>query len=512
MRTKKAILNTFASFILQIVTFIIGLIIPVLIIDTYGSSLNGLRASIAQFIGYLYIIEMGLGGALTFALYQPIVENNILKINSILSAAKKSYYETGVYFSVLVVSMMIIYPLFVVSDDINRYEVMLLILALGVPNVINLFTISKYNVLITASQYNYVISFTRIIYLCINTVIILVLVKLNLNISLVYLFSTVASLFQMLIIKLYTKSKYKYIDLNVKPDNSAISKRYDVLLHQISAMVVFGSPVILLTLICTLEDVSVYSIYSMIFWGINMIVGVFNSGFTAGFGQIIAQKDHIKLKKTYSQYEFAFYNIITFVYSCVLILGIPFIEIYTKNITDVNYVDPLILYLFIIIGILNNWKLPQSTIINAAGHYKETRNRAILEAVITLVASTILVIYFGLIGALIGSIIGLVYRSIDLFYIKRITDIGFKNTFIRILRIFVIGGFAVAPFLIWIPLNPHNLMEWFLAAIIVSIWVGVVVLVFGFVFERNTMKVTITKLYRGITSIIERDKRGNSGN
>ena len=46
MRTIKALKNAITSIILQIVTFICGLIVPRLILENFGSDVNGLINSI----------------------------------------------------------------------------------------------------------------------------------------------------------------------------------------------------------------------------------------------------------------------------------------------------------------------------------------------------------------------------------------------------------------------------------------------------------------------------------
>ncbi|OMC76286.1 hypothetical protein BSO21_35975, partial [Paenibacillus odorifer] len=176
----------------------------------------------------------------------------------------------------------------------------------------------------------------------------------------------------------------------------------------------------------------------------------------------------------YSQYEFVFYGMVSFVYSCVLILGISFVKIYTRGVSDVNYVDFSILLLFTLVGVLSNWKLPQSTIIISAGHFKETRARAIIEACLTISVSVPLVLYFGLKGVLIGSAIGLIFRSIDLFYAERITGFKFKYTLKRISRMICTILIAVIPLKLILSIETESLLIWLLYAILVSLWAGLV--------------------------------------
>ena len=61
-------------------------------------------------------------------------------------------------------------------------------------------------------------------------------------------------------------------------------------------------------------------------------------------------------------------------------------------------------------------RLPYSSITLAAGHFKETRKGAWVEAIVNIVLSVILVFNFGLIGAAIGTIVAMLIRTIEFVY------------------------------------------------------------------------------------------------
>ena len=54
-RTQKFVSNSLSAAILQIVTFVAGMITPRLMLTAYGSDINGLVSSITQFIGYFAV-------------------------------------------------------------------------------------------------------------------------------------------------------------------------------------------------------------------------------------------------------------------------------------------------------------------------------------------------------------------------------------------------------------------------------------------------------------------------
>ena len=69
MRKKKAIINIIFSLLLQLVTVISGFIVPRLFIGKFGSEVNGLVNSIGSFVGYITLLQSGVGSVVKASLY-----------------------------------------------------------------------------------------------------------------------------------------------------------------------------------------------------------------------------------------------------------------------------------------------------------------------------------------------------------------------------------------------------------------------------------------------------------
>ena len=135
---------------------------------------------------------------------------------------------------------------------------------------------------------------------------------------------------------------------------------------------------------------------------------------------MIAKNEEETLKKSYSSYEYMYFVIMFIVIACMGVLILPFVGVYTINLTDVQYVRPVLGILFTLIVFMQNVRIPGLTIICAAGHYKETRYQAILEAVINITVSLGLVWKFGMAGVLLGTVCSYGYRSFEIvFYTSR---------------------------------------------------------------------------------------------
>lgn len=489
MRSKKSLYNLLTAILLQMVTLTMGIVLPRVMILSFGSEINGLVSSIRQFISYLTLVEAGLAGASIFALYKPLAEKNNMKINEILSETKKFYNKSGIWFSILAFLLALIFPYIANSKTISNIEIIIIAFILGINGSLEFFSMGKYRTLLTADQKSYIISLIQIVGQLINGIIIVIMSIKGFNIISVQLIATSSYIIRTILFKNYVKHNYKFIRFNIKVSKNILHQRADVLFHQIGGMVVFNSPIALITFFCSLTEVSIYSIYNMIFIGISGILGIFNNGLVAGLGDIISRNDLNRLQKVYREYEFIYYMLVTGVYSCTYILIMPFIKIYTKGLDDAQYIDKNLAMAFIIIGILNVLRTPQATVVNAAGYFKETRYRALIEIIINIIFSIVLINIFGMIGVLIGGICSYLYRTVDfIMYVpKKITYLPIKQSVIRILRAAFLGYVIIIPFNNFIFIQAKNFYEWVLYGISISIWAGFIIIIGNYLLEKNQM-------------------------
>ena len=110
MRGKKLLKNITLSIAVQIITAICGFIIPKLIIEQYGSAINGLVSSITQFLAYITFLEAGIGPVIKAALYKPIAKNDKATVQEILKTSEKFFKKIGYIFIGYLIILCILYP------------------------------------------------------------------------------------------------------------------------------------------------------------------------------------------------------------------------------------------------------------------------------------------------------------------------------------------------------------------------------------------------------------------
>lgn len=494
-RTEKFLKNSASTALLQVITMLSGFIIPRVMLDIYGSDINGLISSITQFINYFMLVEAGLSAAVVYSLYKPLAEKDYIKISSIVTAAKNFYNKSGYIFVGLTICLAIIYPFFVTTNELSLVEVGILVLVLGVSGALEFFTLAKYRAILTADQKVYIISLASIIYIIVNTSIIVVLSYLNVNIVLVRAIALLSVFLRSYLLYFFVKKHYTYLNYNEVPDNKALDKRWNALYLQVLGVFQSGIPVVLATIFTDLKMVSVYVIFNLVITGVNAILSVFMSGISSSFGDLIVRKEQERFQKAYIDFEGLYYLLIAGVYAVTFVMIMPFVNIYTQGITDTNYNLPWIGFLMVLNGLMYNVKTPQGMLVIAAGLYKETRWQTTIQALIILILGIVLGYIYGLEGILIASILSNLYRNIDLVYFipKYVTNLPKKKTIFRIIGVFFINVLICLP-MYYIHIEVDTVFMWIVDLILVMIYSIFIIGVYIFIFERDIIKDVLNRL------------------
>ena len=497
-RTTKFLMNSGSLALQQLVTLAAGLITPRVMLLAYGSEVNGLVTSITQFVTYINLVEAGLSGATTYALYKPLADRDHDAISAVVSASRKFYLQASAIVMALVCILAAAYPMYIRSESMSALEMGLLIVFIGANGALEFSTLAKYRVLLTADQKTYIVSLGTIVYTILNTVIVIVLAYCGASVVVMKAVALSAMWVRSLILMAYCRRHYRNLDYKAKPNTKALNKRWDALFLQILGVIHRGAPSLLITLILKdLKLVSVYTVFNMVTSGLNNVMNIFKTGVSASFGEVIARKEVHTLQKAYGEFEFMFYKLIAVAYSTCIVMIMPFIRIYTDGITDVNYNLPLLGLLFAVDGIFYSLKTPGGMLFIAAGMYRETRVQTIIEGLIMVVGGAILAKPMGITGILIASVLSNVYRAIELafFVPNNITKAAVFGTFRKILMMLLTIVISVAPF--WfVEISADNYLQWAICAMGVVAYAALVTLAVGFAFEKDDMKSVLRRIRR----------------
>jgi len=488
MRGRKAVKNIVSSLIQNIVVILCGFIIPKLIISNYGSDVNGLINSITQFLAYISLLDTGIGQVIKSKLYKPIAKKDKHEIENILSATERFYRILACIFLVYIVVLCFVYPMLVNNDFDKMFTISLLII-ISFSTMAEYFFGLTYSTFLQADQKTYINSSFRIITTILNATGIVILILLGTNILLVKLLSSAFFILRPILLRIYVNKKY---DFNLKnaDKNYKIENKWDGAAQHVASVIHSNTDVAVLTIFCNVIEVSVYSVYLLVVNGVKIFVESLTSGIDATFGDMLAKNEKKQLNDSFGMYEIIYTTIVTIVFSCTIILIVPFVKIYTSGITDANYIRPMFAFLIVLAEFLHVLRLPYSSLTYAAGHFKQTMKGAWFEAFSNITISIIFVSRFGLVGVAIGTLFAMFIRTIEFNYhtskyiLERKISIGLIKFFLPIIQVLCVYVFVDK----LIVINIANYMSWILYAFVALISVSIFVILTNIIIYKNSIK------------------------
>lgn len=492
LRSQKAIKNTIAGIGSEIVLIVSGLIIPRFILSRFGSSYNGITSSITQFISCISLMKAGIGGVTRAALYKPLAESDNEKISEIFVQTERFMRRIALFFVIFILLFATIYPILV--PDFPWIFTFSLVVIIGLSTFAQYYFGLTYQMLISADQRSYIVSVINIFTNILNTFIAAILINAGCGIHMVKLGSAIAFTLNPILISIYGQRRYK-INKKVTVKTDLLKQRWSATWHAVADFVNTNTDVMVLTVFSNIKEISVYTVYYFVIKGIRTVITIFINGFDAAFGNMYAKKEFDLMNKNMGIFENVVFSATTIVYATTLVMLVPYTLLYTKGVLDVDYNRPIFSAIITLAGAISCYRIPYQAIVTAVGHYRQTRNGAIAEAVLNIGISILFVIKLGLIGVAIGTICAAIFRSVQyaLYLSHNIMNRDIKYFISHVVVSLLI--MAVTYFIMnWLPMDTSTWGLWIIKSIFCVALSGVLTLCTNFLFYRESTLLMIKKL------------------
>lgn len=412
-RTKNATKNIFFGLILKIYQIIVPFFIRTAMIYLLGVEYLGLNSLFTSILQVLNLAELGVGSAMVFSMYKPIIVDDENTICALMKLYKIYYRIIGIIILILGLIVCPFIPYLIKCDmpaDMNPY--ILYILNLMV-TVLSYWLFAYKNCLLQAYQRNDIISKITII---VNTVKYIVQIILLFIFRDYYLYVIALLVGQILINmitaivvnKMYPKykargnlPKEKVKDINKRIKDLFTTKLGDVVTNSVDSVVISA--------FLGLTVLAIYQNYYYIITAIIEIVRIIFVSCTAVIGNSIivetAEKNYGDLKK----FTFMISWIAGFCTAALLCLFQVFMKIWVGEnlLLDFSCVVCLVIYFYVyeINSLLALYK-------DAAGIWHKDRLRPLITALANLALNLILVNFIGIYGVLLSTVLTLLFIGI----------------------------------------------------------------------------------------------------
>ncbi len=469
-RTKNTLLSTFSNIFEQLIAMAFGLVVPRLVIKTYGPEVNGLTSFIQQILNVFQLLQAGMIGAAIFELYKPIAEKAYDRINEIVNATTKFFYRVGSIFAFLVL-MVIPFILYRETDSVFRqWEIICATVIMGLNGTLTFFFDARYDIIISSYQKRYIFSLSRIVNKCIYYILVILVILFKKHFVLMYVPSLVAKCVYLLILrftyKKLTKDWYRPIREKI---NFKLKNRWYLLSNSIVFQLVTSLPYILISSQYDLTFTSVYSINYMIVNILKMLMLSFFHSVTEPFGNYNAMHTIKESSALFRKVQLGILFITTVLASCLICLNFSFIQIYTAKITDIQYAIPIFSFSLVFDFIFYTLYLQLNLVVDIFGLYKDIYRGVIVIGLVAIGVMSVLCKYCGI--GYVPFAIAFFYLGLLIFYsleiCRKVKGFIKLTTLIAGVTILLTIVFCAKLVFALVPFAISNLSEWLIVAIAV---------------------------------------------
>ncbi len=492
-RLKRAKMNAISTLAHQLVATLCGMLIPWVMIDTFGSAAYGATTSIAQFLAYISLFEGGIGRVARGALYKPLAERNNENISGVYYAVKRFFTGIGLAFAGYAV--VLAFGFFDIADVevFTREYTFFLVLSIALGKFAEYMGGISNVTLLNADQRQYVVNSAYIVTNVLNALLITVLAKSGADILWVKLVSSFVFVLRPVFYTVYIKRRYA---IKRTEQRTKLPNKFTGIAQHVAYVVQNNTDVLILTVFADLKIVAIYAVYHLIVFSIRNIATSVVGGMEAVFGDMIAKGEEDKLRRNYRRYKVILTVLTVTLFSTTAILIVPFVRLYMAGVRDANYIQPLFACFLVLAEALNCLTLPCFNLTIAANRLRESRIGAYGEAAVNLVVSLALVFWNPLLGVAIGTLCSAVFKSI--YYIVFSGKCILRLPVRRLLRDWMLTtvlltALAAVGVLAYTVVIPHY-VGWVLCGVVTVLVTGGMALLFGRLLYPDVSKGLLTSL------------------
>ncbi len=412
-RTEYSATNTTVAMIARVIAILAGYLTRVVFTHTLSEEYVGINGLFTDVLNVLALSELGVGTAITYALYRPISEGDVEKQKSLMLMYRNFYRIVAAI--VLAAGLLVIPFMGVLVRDQGKVEHLILIYLMYLFNSVVSYLLIYKRTLIDAHQLSYIGVLYQTVFLIVQNIVQMAVLYFTHNFMLFLSILILCTIGGNYAISRRADRMYPYLkDRRVQPLSR--EERQDIfqniramLMHKIGNVLVNNTDNLLLSSLVGFLSVGAYSNYFLIIGSVRQVLNQMFQGITASVGNLGVEESRARIRKIFEaaffmgQWMFGLAAICLFE-AIDLFVGISFGEkyIFTRDITLVLCLN------FYLTG------MRQATLVfrDSMGIFRYDRYKAIPEALINLVVSLILGRRYGTIGIFLGTLVSTVTTSL----------------------------------------------------------------------------------------------------
>ncbi len=490
-RTEFATLNTSIALAIQPFSVIIGFINRTIFVSILGITYLGLSSYLTSIVSILSLAELGIGEAMSYALYSPLVREEHGKINAFMILFKKLYRIIGVSIFVFGGILSLFLPNLIKDYTINSE--LYWIFFLFIFNSGSSYFFAYKRTLLYVDQRNYVMNLINFGLNTLRVFLQIAILIFTQNFIFYLLIETILNIIGNVIMSYIVDRLYNYLyNEEITPINQEEKEKFirnikGNTLGSIGAKIVFQTDSILMAKFINLAAIGIYGNYTYVLGFVAMLVNTVMGSITSSIGNLIHSEDTtLEAKISFlKKYQFIAFSLIYFASIGYLLFVHPFIIIWLgENLSFNQWTEIVIVINFF----LTAYRQPNLVLISVHGLSYEQNKKVIAEILLNIFLSLyfLIVLDLGVAGILLGTIGSTLltctwYEPYSVF--KYGLKTSSKNYFRTMIQHFILAGLSILLFSL---LDYYFLIQLdFIYSLVIKIILYLIVLVIYILIFRN---------------------------
>lgn len=409
MDKRKGLINVVVSVLFKIFILLGQIFVRRFLISEIGNGVNGLNSLYVSLIGFLSVAELGVGSAITYCMYQPIVEGNIQKVSALYRLFVRLYVIIG---TVIFAGGLLLLPFlrYFAADYTELNVDLYLTFFLMLLSVVITYAFSAKSSLINAHKNNYITTAISSVGQLLQFGAQIAVILLTRSFVYYLLCAIANSLFQWLLTELVARRSYQSI-LRQNESVDRATKREVVknvkamFLHKIGGTLVNTADSVIISAFIGVVLLGKYTNYTTIVTALSGVLALLFSPLTSVIGHLFIE-EQTALKK-----YFNFFHTFNFIIGTVFFLGYyAVIDPLVALCFDAGGTGDLTLSKSISFVITLNYfiQFMRQTVLlfkDATGAFYFDRWKPLVEGVLNIALSVLFVQLFGVVGVIAATIL-----------------------------------------------------------------------------------------------------------
>ena len=412
-RTEYSVMNTSVAIVARMSAILMGFLTRVVFTRVLSEGYVGINGLFTDILNILSLSELGVGTAITYALYGPIARKDIKRQQILMRMFRSFYRVTAVI--VLVTGLVLIPFLDVLMKDRPDVDHLILIYMLYMMNSVISYLLIYKKTLVDAHQMNYLTVLNQNGFLILQDILQMIVLLVTKNFILFLIMAVLCTFAANVTMSRKADQLFPYLRESCK-EKLPKEERQDIiknvkamLMHKLGNIVVNNTDNLLISGFVGVITAGIYSNYYLIIGSVRQVLDQAFQGVAASVGNLGITEEKEKVHQVFLQLFFIGQWMYGVAGICLFEMLNPFVELAFGK----KYLFPVEVVLVLCVNFAINGAKKSVTIFKESmGLFWNDRYKAIVEAVLNLGISVALVVRLGVTGVFLGTIFSMLLTSV----------------------------------------------------------------------------------------------------